>query len=555
MQAPEDPGATASRWLQADVVQASASGRSELQLLMLNAPPTGGGSFTLSLQQGSSTLTSEPIALLARTPSNERLVLTLKGNSSAAGQLRLDLGGLTSVPIRLGTGPLKTQNDLKTALEGLVGAGNVNVVYQRGYTGHDSIDYLITFRGGRAAQNIPELSVSATTSAVTPMVKVLQQGGSGQTVSAQAAAIQTALERRLGAGNVQVRWSAAQSDTSNTYQLNFGGSLANQNLAQLTTAITGNSAASVTAVAATDGAPALASIQTLRPGALPAGTTLQLHLTVAGQSYTTAAIAATATADQMRLALLAATNSSGTRLGASGAELAVTALSSGGPGWQLQLGGTLSGQTIEPLRAQLSSPIALGQAALNLSQAAEVSSARQQLSGLETGLFKLAVGGRSGSSATLAGSSLNAAVLGNALEGLEGIGSGKVAVSRIGSGIYTLDFQGALAAQPVEPLQILPVQRFSLLQADGERAGSVSLRLGGDSSWGNAVALGSLSPAEVQTLLSLQLAALPSLGLGAVALELVDAATWTYEFVGDKLILTAVTAPGTSTRLVWQRQE
>jgi len=536
MEAPADPGATASRWLQADVVQASASGRSELQLLTLNAPATGGGSFTLSLHQGSSTLTTEPIALLARTPSNERLVLTLKGNSSAAGQLRLDLGGQTSVPIRLGTGPLKTQNDLKAALEGLVGAGNVNVVYQRGYTGHDSIDYLITFQGGRAAQNIPDLSVSATTSAVTPVVKVLQQGGSGQTVAAQAAAIQTALERRLGPGSVQVSWSAAQSDTSNSYRLSFGGSLANQNLAQLTAAVTANGAASVIAATATDGAAAQAAIQTLRPGAVPAGTTVQLQLTAAGQSNTTAAIAATATAEQVRLALLAATNSSGARLGASGAELTVTALSSGGPGWQLQLGGTLSGQTIEPLRAQLSSPIALGQASLTLSQAAVVHSARHQLSGLGAGLFKLALGGRSGNSTTLDGGSLNAAALRSALEGLDGLGSGSVAVSSNGGGTYTLDFQGALAAQSVEPLQVLPVQRFSLLQADGQRAGSVSLRLGSDSSWGNAVALGSLSPAEVQALLSLQLAALPSLGLGAVALELVDAATWTYELVGDGVL-------------------
>jgi hypothetical protein len=546
LEPPADPGASVSRWLEAQVATPSLAGRNEEQLLTLAAPASGGGSFSLGLTRGSSTDTTAAIPLLARVPSNEKLVLTLQGNSSAAGQLRLGLGGQSSAPIRLGTGPLKTQNDLQAALEGLVGSGNVSVRYSRGYTGHDSIDYLISFQGAKAGQNLPDLSASATTTAVKPLVTVLQQGSTGQSVEAQAAAMATALNQQLGAGSVAVSWDSSSSSTSNTYRLRFGGALANSNLPTLAAAVQNNANASVSLAEAVAGAAPQAAIQQLRLGNASSNASLQLNLTAAGVTYTSAAIAADASAEAVQQALLAASSAQGGRLGSSGATVSVSALAANaaGPGWQVVLGGGLAGASVEPLRAQLNTPLSLGTASLTLQSAAIVNNEQQQLSLGSSGLFRLAISGGSDSTAVfdaalLAGQSNSTAAqaLQAGLSALSGIGSGNLSVSRTGTGTYALNLEGSLAGLDVAALQVLPVQRFSLLQTDGQLPGSVQLRLGSDGSWTSPVNLTGLSQSQAASAIALQLATLPGLGLDVVSVQTVAGQDWTFELQGSGALL------------------
>ncbi|MBF0626120.1 MAG: LEPR-XLL domain-containing protein, partial [Magnetococcales bacterium] len=147
-------------WGMIEETRARQTGVSEVQRLSLANSGGSGKTFTLSL--GGLTTAAIPVLATAGA-TNERQVLTLTAVHRAAGQFWFGVDGVTTAKIRYSADPTFHARGMREALEAVVGVGNVVVTYKPQYTGHNSIDYVIDFKGALAGRDVSLIKTYTST--------------------------------------------------------------------------------------------------------------------------------------------------------------------------------------------------------------------------------------------------------------------------------------------------------------------------------------------------------------------------------------------------------
>ncbi|PIY56564.1 MAG: hypothetical protein COZ00_03575, partial [Zetaproteobacteria bacterium CG_4_10_14_0_8_um_filter_49_80] len=226
--------------------------------------------------------------------------------------------------------------------------------------------------------------------------------------------------------NVYVTFDQMSTVSNQRYFVTFTGGLAKQNVSAIVATAT-TLPSTVTATPFQTGAAGHGQIQNVTINTAATGT-FQLTLNHQGLTYTTAALAFTATAAQVQTALNTALT------GLAGASVTVAA---GTTGWDITFGGTVSKQTMELLTVQTRADTAVA-----------------------GGTFTLGFGAATTAAINYAvGSTAQAALIQTALEGLAGIGVGNVQVSYDANStkvdqFYKVSFIGALAGQDVQQITV-----------------------------------------------------------------------------------------------------
>jgi hypothetical protein len=104
------------------------------------------------------------------------------------------------------------------------------VSYTQGYTAHNSIDYLIEFRGAKAGMDLSTLQTYSSSGDIVLAMSTVRQGSPGYSVTQQARAIEAALQTRLGTGAVSVAYDPSSTLSQSRFQISFGGTLAGADL-------------------------------------------------------------------------------------------------------------------------------------------------------------------------------------------------------------------------------------------------------------------------------------------------------------------------------------
>ncbi|MFM8546188.1 MAG: LEPR-XLL domain-containing protein, partial [Betaproteobacteria bacterium] len=362
---PPDP-ADKNDWGVIEETAAMQIARSEVQQLVLNRASGAGGSFTLSL---AGSVTAPIVVDGSDSAVNERQVLTITAANRASGQFWLSLDGRTTSKVRFSADPTYHTAQLQQALEAVVGAGNVSVSYQKGYTGHNSVDYVIDFRGARAGLDVSALQGFSSSSDIKLALKTVRQGSPGFSVIKQARAIETALQTALGTGNVSVAYDPASTLSSSRFQISFAGTLAAQNLPALQV---GAASAGLSPSVSTsrDGSAAIGAVQTVRLYDERVVGTFELSLWMQGKTHTTSPLSFSASAQQVKSALLAARAPDGQSLAQRGVELAVDLLtqSDGAKVWRVAFGGSASDLDLDVMLGRITSAVAAPEAGLAVSR-------------------------------------------------------------------------------------------------------------------------------------------------------------------------------------------
>ncbi|MEI7537404.1 MAG: hypothetical protein WCJ76_09335, partial [Comamonadaceae bacterium] len=283
--------------------QQGLSGQSEVQRVEVKS--TSAGSFTLTLNNGANSYTTDGIAY---------------GSSAAT---------------------------VRYALNAVLGsAGSVEV------TSPAKGEYLITFTGALSGTNLSNLVVGTTQSAPSGSFTLsfggqttnnISYSGDGATLARR---VQTALATlsNIGSGNVTVSYNAEQSNTGLLgLDIRFSGTLANSNTSQITfnQASLGNASASVRTI--TPGVANVNQVQQISLGTDAQAKGYRLTLTYLGQSYSTALIAGNANQAQIQAAVDAGLGQ------IAGAQFGVTL---SGTQISLSAGGSLAGQNLNLVNLQ-----------------------------------------------------------------------------------------------------------------------------------------------------------------------------------------------------------
>ncbi|MBU6280145.1 MAG: hypothetical protein KGN78_12970, partial [Actinomycetales bacterium] len=442
------------------------------------------------------------VTLSAQTQ-NTRLGLNLA--SAQAGTLRFGYEGATqTVSLTSAQTDATLINAIDAALEGLAGIGANAVTV----TGTRAGGFTIDVAGARAGQDVSGITLNFEPQVATASVSLTQQGEvkqtgvsttgtnvrerqvisfSGATTNTgvrytlgksggaataaidfsrssptqNRATLQSELNKLYGAGNVTVTFDQTSTAASPKYFIDFTGALAYQNVAPIevrsqtgvtVTVSTSQEGSSVTRTPTTQ---AVSAIQKVTLANTQAGGTFTLSFKVGASTYTTAALAMTATAAQVQAALSAL---SVTGL-SSAASFTVTAITGG---YQVIFGGGLAGQAIAPMTVKVTPPGSTAEltivqkgftrsvsqtvttAGVNETQSVEINA------GGTTGSFTLSLA-HSGTTYTTGaikfgakGTEVQQALLKAFADG--GVSGAQVTVSQKGSGSYEVTFGGALGA-------------------------------------------------------------------------------------------------------------
>jgi hypothetical protein len=230
MEQPADP-ADKTDWGVIEQTLAVVPARNEVQVLALSSDGTAGQTFTLTLD--GQTTAAIPVLLGGNTV-NERQVITLSADHRASGQFWLTVDGQDTAKVRYSADPTYHASQMQLALERVLGRGNVTVTYNAGYTGHNSIDYVVDFKGTLAGRDVPLLEGHTTSDAIRLKIGAQRNGSPGYSLQDQARQISRALDSTLGAGSVTVGVVAGSTSLADArFELRFGGALAAQDLLTL----------------------------------------------------------------------------------------------------------------------------------------------------------------------------------------------------------------------------------------------------------------------------------------------------------------------------------
>ena len=515
---PPDP-ADRDDWGVIEETAAMQAARSEVQELTLSHTGGTGQTFTLSLGDR----VTAPIAFnAAGLPLNERQVITLTAANRASGQFWLGLDGQTSPKIRYSADPSQHTSQLRLALEALVGVGNVTVRYEEAYTGHNSIDYIVEFRGALAGRDVSSLQAFSSAGDIVLQVQTLRQGSAGYSVSQQAKAIESALQATLGAGNVSVAYNTASSASLARFQITFDGGLAGQDLSPLAVNVSG-SGVSGSVNTLRDGRVASGAVQNIRLYDEAVLGTFELSLVFEGETFTTNALAFNASALQVQSALLSAQNTQGRSLAQLEVQAQVQLLpdTRGSQVWQVKFGGRAADAVLDVMQGRITSAVPAPDARLSLERQASTSSETQRLNlGNDGRLLRLSLQGSSGSTELLNTATLTPEALRHALAGLAGIGAAdNVQVTAASEGVYDLAFTGALAGRNLAPLLVIPVQTLSLAMAGGQRPTHLEVMFEGSAQSTPEFDMVGLSDEQLAQSLQLLIGMLPDLNAGQVRVQ------------------------------------
>ncbi|MBF0309022.1 MAG: LEPR-XLL domain-containing protein, partial [Magnetococcales bacterium] len=485
-------------------------------------------SFTLALGN----LTTAAIPVLSTSSFvNERQVLTVVGDPNLSGQIWLKMGEETTSKVRFGTGPTIIRNGLQSALENLLGEGNVSVSYRKGFTGHNSIDYVIDFSGDLAGVDLEPLQVLSNNPAIRFQWKTLRNGSPGYGVEDQAARIQSALETTLGVGNVAVSWETSSTLANARYRIDFARGLGGENLSQLVAA-TGSAGLTLATATLQEGSRARGAVQQIDLYDEEVSGTFVLTVDYQGRSYTSGDIAFNARPEVVRQALLGAKNSDGSLFSSTGADAEVVLLADGNGRhlWEVRFGGTASAYDFNVMSGRITSTVTAPEASLALTRQGSFQSETLHLAPVGSGLFRLSVGAGGAQSGLLSADS-TAAEIQAALEALEAVGVGNVAVVAADGGGFDLQFRNARGGTAIPDMHLSPVQSLSLLLEDGSAPGSVALRFAGSEDWGPAVDVTGKTPQEVAAYLEDLISLLPGVGIGQgnVSVALHQGEEWLFD--------------------------
>ncbi|MGI9135328.1 MAG: hypothetical protein ACR2I0_15535, partial [Rhodoferax sp.] len=493
---------------------AMQAAQDEVQQLSLASSGGSGKTFTLSL----GSLSTAPISVLSTASAvNARQVLTLSGVYRASGQFWFSLDGKTSTKVRYSSDPTYHTSEILAALESLVGVGNVSVSYVPQYTGNNSIDYLIDFKGALAGKGVSLLKTYTSSSGITLSVAQERIGSPGFAVQDQARVIRQALEASLGVGNVLVNYDTASTLANARYDIEFTGALAGQDLATLVAAPGANVSGLTLALATTtQGLAAHGSVQTVHLYDEQVVGTFTLSLDYLGTSYTSTHLAFNASASEVRTAMLEAVNGAGQRFSATGAEISVALVGSGAQrAWQLSFGGSVASYDFALLQGRITSTVIAPEATLTSVQQGATSNERQTLNVSASGRYCLSLDASSETSVVL-DASATAAQLQAALGALAGVGAGNVTVSGT-DGVFLIDFAGALAGRDVAAVLLSPVQSVSLAMPDGQAPTAMALRFTGVPQWSAQIDITGLSQAQIATRMQALIATFTDLNADCVS--------------------------------------
>ncbi|MDP1580674.1 MAG: hypothetical protein Q8M02_10365, partial [Candidatus Didemnitutus sp.] len=323
------------------------------------------------------------------TSANEIQAILITASLSASGTFTLSVGNYTTANIRFANSDITNNaRRIREALEALpiIGAGNVSVVFDQSST-ITAQRYLVTFRNGVSGRDFPTATADNTRlNGATVTIQDVQNGVSA-TRNAQRLTIvageggtfrlsitdngTTYLTSVLAIGAsasdvaraLTASWSPASSGTvtkenDTTYLISFNPSSfegRNPALIVISAIPTGTPASLKLAQAGGAQLPLAGSIQislsTTTEGRAPIGETQRvtigqgadgtftLSLTVDGNTYTTAAVNFSGTADQLATALT-------TALSGAYANVAITVKANGARSWDISFGGQLAGRNL-----------------------------------------------------------------------------------------------------------------------------------------------------------------------------------------------------------------
>ncbi|MGA1207832.1 MAG: hypothetical protein ACO31Z_08740, partial [Litorivicinaceae bacterium] len=282
---------------------------------------SGAFAGTLTLARGD--ITTAPITLAPAQPAmNARQVLTLSADARASGQFWVTLDGVATQKIRYSADPTYHTAQLKSAIEAVVGTGNVSVTYQTGYTGHNSIDYVIDFRGALAGESVSTLVGHSTSAGIRVSTQTVRQGQASVSLAYQAAQLEQALNASFGAGSARVALGAEATGGRRVFDITWTGSAGGQPQTLLT-AVASDAGVTVSQRALVAGSAARGAVQAIRLYDGTTAGTFELYIQVGGDEYTTRQLSFDASAATVREAILASTNAAGEALLATGAAVDV----------------------------------------------------------------------------------------------------------------------------------------------------------------------------------------------------------------------------------------
>ena len=239
-----------------------------------------------------------------------------------------------------------------------MGTGNVSVSYQPGYTGHNTVNYVVEFRGAKAGLDLSALKAWTSSGDIVMQVSTLRQGSAGYSVLQQARAIETALQASLGSGNVSVSYDTTSSLSQSRFQIQFAGGLAARDVGTLQAQVSG-SGLSASMSTERDGRSAVGAVQTVCLYDEAVVGTFELSLWFQGRTYVSGALPFNATAAQVQSALLAAQNSTGQSLAQQGLEATVQLLTEtrGSKVWQVAFGGAADSVDLDVMQGRITSTV------------------------------------------------------------------------------------------------------------------------------------------------------------------------------------------------------
>lgn len=357
----------------------------------------------------------------------------------------------------------------------------------------------------------------------------------------QSQLIQKALEAIVGTGNVEVTFPQKDPrdpdfvlgganvgvDTNlgsaPTFLITFKGTMADRNVPDMTIYYGGLKAGSYVPAGETRGV----SLVEYRPGTDKAGevqtvvvtaaadtpATFNLQFTHDGKTYTTAALTSSASAAQVRTALLAATSGSSVlSTTIAGVDLSVTSSERGV--WKVKFGGALAGSNVNELVVSNLLNAITPTVTVSQVQSAAIKSEVQSLTlAASSGEFALQLG-ESGAFSSTFSAATSAKDLQAILEAMPDIGKGNVKVSGEPQK-WVVSFTGRLSGQNVDALRISTIQVLPLTVAASGQT-TFQVQFAGDAAYGVAVDVTGKTKAQVAQSLQAAIAALDGVGADQV---------------------------------------
>ena len=417
--------------------------------------------FTVSMPVASTATSSVSTIEDAASGTSGKQVLSISGYAS--GKFSLRLLGKSTAAIRYIADPLVQAKMIRSALEPIVGAGNVRVSFPQ----KDPLDptgqkanfgtapnFLIQFTGSFTGKNVPEIEV------------INNQLKSG----------------RGSSGSPGIR------------------------IVDLVPGVSGKGEVQLVSINSSPTTPA----------------SFKLQWTHNSKTYETSQLRTNSTSSEVRDALLNATSSGGTlKSDLAGVEIRVTSVESGS--WKISFGGSLTGVDVASLAVTSLANATPPTVALRTSQDASlVSEVQSVIFNSPSGLLRIQLGSSDNRTANLPATS-SAADVQKALESLPEIGVGNVKVTGE-TQRYRVEFQGKLSGKTLPLLIVSPVQKIQFavqMPGPGEvLKQQIELRFRGQGSYTDPIDISGFTAIQLKDALRNSIEELQGVGSGTVSVEL-----------------------------------